>query len=111
VVDTMLRSTGLPLESLRSKAEAAQASATVRAGYFEAGGSRHDGYIFTAGDESAPQLVLYMANTGEILRLDTPFTGDNQLGLRFLAESLRPSGTPVPVLDEHLLMNPRALPP
>jgi len=108
VLETMLKSTGLPLDALRSNVKSADATATVHAGHFPAGDSRHDGYILTAGAEAAPQLVLFMANTGELLRLDTPFTGDSQLGLRFLAASLRPPGTPVPDLDEHLLLTPRA---
>lgn len=108
VVDTMLKSTGLPLDALRSKAKSAAASTTVRAGYFEAGGSRHDGYILAAGDDTAPGMDLYMANTGEILRIDTPFTGGNQLGLRFLAESLRPADAAVPMLDNLRLLSPRA---
>ncbi len=107
-VETMLKATGLPLDELRKRTESEGAAATVRSGHFEAGGLRHDGYLLTAGDEAAPHLVLYMANTGELLQIDTPFTGDNQLGLRFLSESLRPADASVPVLDEFLLLNPRA---
>lgn len=69
--------------------------ATVRAGRIEAGGEHFDGYYLAAGKDDASQFRLYMANTGEILRIETP------LGLRLLAESLRPKGVDVPVLNSH----------
>jgi hypothetical protein len=99
MVETMLKGTGLSMDALHeSKAES---PAEVRTGYFDAGGSKHDGFLLTNGEDSSSRFDLYMANTGEVLRIDTPLTGDNELGLRFLAENLRPPDTPDPNLDEY----------
>lgn len=107
-VDTLLKSTGLPLDTLAGESGSAESKATVYAGHFQAGGSSHDGYILASGDDPATRLVLYMANTGEILRIDTPLTGRDQRGLRFEAESLCPSETTRPNFDETRFYKPRA---
>lgn len=99
LTENLLKSAGLSLESFEQQRAGAEATATARAGYFEAGGQRHDGFILSGGDDST-RFSLYIANTGEIMRLDTPLTGENQLGLRLLAQSLRPAGTEAPPLDE-----------
>jgi hypothetical protein len=100
MVENMLKGTGLSLDALTETADAAEESVEVRTGYFEAGGTRRDGFLLSSGGDPATRFDLYMENTGEVLRIDTPLTGENQLGLRFLAESLRPPGTPDPNLDE-----------
>lgn len=100
LTDSLLQSAGLSLDGLEKQHAAVAATATARAGYFTAGDERHDGFILSGGDD-ATRFTLYLSNTGQIMRLDTPLTGENQLGLRLLAESLRPPGTPLPDLDEH----------
>lgn len=100
MIDNILRSAGIPLDALQSKATESNGHGSVRAGWFEAGDTRHDGYIFSNGGDSSTRFHLFMENTGELVRLDTPLTGDNELGLRLLAESLRPASAGVPVLDE-----------
>lgn len=61
----------------------------------EAGGSTFDG---SRHEQRHPDssFRLYLSNTGEILRIDTPFTGESQLGLRLLAQSLRPKEATAP---------------
>ena len=100
MIDNLLRSAGIPLDTLQAKAADSGEHGSVRAGWFDAGDTRHDGYIFSNGGDSTTRFILFMTNTGEMVRLDTPLTGDNELGLRLLAESLRPASAVVPVLDE-----------
>jgi hypothetical protein len=106
MVDLMLKSTGLSLEALAAKESGEATSASARAGHFEAGGQTFDGYLLTGsgGDDSG--FRLYLSNTGEILRIDTPLTGDNGLGLRMLSASLRPAGAKPPDLNKYALPPP-----
>lgn len=99
LVSAMLNNIGLPEDIMTGKQAREQASVTVRAGHIEAGGETFDGYLLASGGAAESQFRLYMANTGEILRIDTPLTGDNGLGLRFLARSLRPPDAKSPVLE------------
>ena len=93
LVSALLKNLGLPDRLLST--EKSEAS-TSRAGDVEAGGQTFDGYFLRSGDDPATSFTLRLSNTGEILRIDTPFTGENQLGLRLLSESLRPAGVPAP---------------
>ena len=101
MVENMLKGAGLSLDALNAPAEKSDTAAEVRSGYFDAGGSKHDGFLLTNGGDASTRFDLYMANTGEVLRIDTPLTGEQELGLRFLAENLRPPGTPEPEIGEY----------
>lgn len=101
MVENMLKSSGLSLETLGESSDRKEQHAPeVRTGLFESGGETIDGFLLTNGADAATNFDLYMDKTGEILRIDTPLTGENQLGLRFLAESRRPAGVAMPDLDE-----------
>jgi hypothetical protein len=106
MVELMLKSTGLSLETLAAKKSGEATSASARAGHFEVGGQTFDGYLLTgsSGDDSG--FRLFLSNTGEILRIDTPLTGDNGLGLRLLSASLRPAGAKPPDLNKYALPPP-----
>ncbi len=71
----------------------------VRAGRISAGNEAVDGYYIAPGGEGGQSFRVYMANTGEILRIETPFSKGSELGLRFLSQALRPPGTEVPSLQ------------
>lgn len=93
LMSAMLESAGITSESLSAKAEqaAGAATVTVRAGHIEAGGQQFDGYLLTGGSGET-EYRLYMSNTGQILQVTTPMTGHNGLGLRMLADFLKPEG-------------------
>jgi hypothetical protein len=93
---------GFPPDSLLA-GESAKRPAIVRAGRISAGGEEHDGYyISPGGDGEEAGFRLYVANTGEILRIETPFSKDSALGLRLLSQGLRPPGAAVPDLQYNL---------
>lgn len=79
----ILQSAGMSPDLLTAKAKDAP-PATFRKGRIEAGGETFVGYLLTTGSSEDSKFRLYMANTGEILRITTP------LGLEMLAESLCP---------------------
>ena len=91
----MLQSLGISPDALSGKNDDAAAPSSVRAGNIEAGGQSFDGYLFTSGADEESKFRLYMANTGEILRIKTP------IGIEMLAESLRPDGVKVPKLKRY----------
>ena len=109
LVESMLKSAGVPMSSLTDTSNTAKSEPEVRAGWFEAGGKRCDGFILTNGGDESSRFDLYMENTGEIMRIETPLSGSNRLGLRMLSESRRPAGAVVPDLDEYrdLKLQPR----
>jgi hypothetical protein len=84
--------------------------ATVRAGRITAGGEEHDGYYISPGGHDEGSFRLYIANTGEILRIETPFSRDSELGLRLLSQGLRPHGAVVPDLELYPLTPAPATP-
>ena len=91
----MLQALGISPDALSGQKEEAAVPSTVRAGHIEAGGQSFDGYLFTSGADEETKFRLYMANTGEILRIKTP------LGTEMLAESLRPAGVKAPKLERY----------
>ena len=101
LVESMLKSAGVPMSTFTDPDSSKEPEAVVRAGWFEAGGKRSDGFILTNGGDEESRFELYLENTGEILRIETPLSGGNRLGLRMLSESRRPSGAIVPDLDEY----------
>jgi|GEM_PF-4798178 len=100
IVSAMLRNIGISEEAFSAKTSKDAGPGAVRAGYIEAGGETFDGYLFTSGSDRETQFRLYMSNTGQILRISTPLTGDNGLGLRLLAQSLAPKGAARPSILE-----------
>lgn len=90
----MLQSAGLSAGVLNAKKQDAP-PARFRQGRIEAGGESFVGYLLSSGSSEESMFRLYMANTGEILRITTP------LGLEMLAESLRPAGAVKPNLERY----------
>ena len=96
----MLQSVGLPPEALAAREKEVKSTTIVRAGHIEAAGETFDGYLLATGADEESRFGLYIANTGEILRVHTPLSGKNELGLRMLSENLKPKGVERPNLDK-----------
>ena len=94
MVLVMLQAAGISPDLLTRPREAAP-PASFRKGRIEAGGESFIGYLLSSGSSEENMFRLYMANTGEILRIKTP------LGLELLAETLRPKGAPRPNLERY----------
>lgn len=94
LVQLMLQSGGVPLDFLSDNA-GKEAPTSFRKGRIEAGGESFVGYLLSSGASPDQIFRLYMANTGEILRIATP------LGLEMLSETLRPKGTAKPNLERY----------
>lgn len=106
MVEAMLKSSGLSMDTLSQTIEQKKAEQSpdpiARTGLFYAGGKRFSGYLLTNGAAAENAgFALFMEDTGEIMRIDTPLTGEGQLGLRCLTESRRPPGVEKPDLDEY----------
>jgi hypothetical protein len=99
MINALLQSAGLPPETLAAKEKEVKSSATVRAGHIEAGGETFDGYLLSTGTDDENRFSLYISNTGEVLRIHTPLSGKNELGLRLLSENLAPKGIERPRLE------------
>ncbi len=110
MLGTMLQAAGIPPDVLESKAAEAASTTTVRTGHIEAGGETFNGYLLSTGGEDT-RFSLYLSNTGEILRIHTPFSGKNELGLRLLSENLRPKDTPLPNLEIYKPASSSSSPP
>ncbi|HEX2749258.1 MAG TPA: hypothetical protein VHM91_14720 [Verrucomicrobiales bacterium] len=106
IISGLLQAAGVPPESLTAREEPEKSTATVRAGHIEAGGETFDGYVLTTGSDEESRFSLYMSNTGEILRVHTPFSGKNDLGLRLLSETVSPKDTVRSHLDRNLPVLP-----
>lgn len=98
LVNLITSAVGISPEALMSSARE-PAPAIVRSGLITAGGEQYDGFYIAPGAENSESFQLYMANTGEILRIETPFSKTSELGLRLLSKALRPAGTEVPELN------------
>lgn len=97
LVDMITSAAGISPDALTEKGPAAPA--VVRAGRISAGKETVDGYYIAPGGGDSESFRIYMANTGEILRIETPFSKGSELGLRFLSQAMRPPGTEVPPLN------------
>ena len=98
LVNLITSAVGISPEDLISSS-AKPTPTIVRSGLITAGGEQFDGFYIAPGGEDSQSFQLYMANTGEILRIETPFSESSELGLRLLSKALRPAGTEVPVLN------------
>jgi hypothetical protein len=100
MISAMLQTAGLPPDTLAAKEKEEKSTTTVRAGHIEAGGETFDGYLLSTGADEDSRFSLYISNTGEILRVHTPLSGKNDLGLRMLSENLIPKGVERPDLNK-----------
>ncbi|HWB05853.1 MAG TPA: hypothetical protein VG796_22720 [Verrucomicrobiales bacterium] len=96
----LLQSAGVPPEALAAKDTREKSTSTVRKGHIEAGGESFDGFVLSTGSDEDTRFSLYLSNTGEILRIHTPLSGKNELGLRLLSETLAPKNVDRPDLEK-----------
>ena len=100
MVGMMLKNVGMSENLFAARASRSSGVLRARAGHVRAGGQTFDGFVLSSSDDEAAGFTIYLSNTGEILRIDTPFTGENQLGLRLLSRSLAPKDAARPVIDK-----------
>jgi hypothetical protein len=100
MVAMMLKNVGMSENLFAARASRSSDVLRARAGHVRAGVQTFDGFVLSSSDDEAARFTIYLSNSGEILRIDTPFTGENQLGLRLLSRSLAPKDAVRPVIDK-----------